>query len=97
MKLAKRIYLADIEKMERGSVVWHELHCHDNEANIDFHSIIPMMVGASGKNGVLCWADQASQLIYDLNESFESRIFWDNEPDESQITFGISEKEYNAI
>ena len=95
---ARKMTLAEIIALPKGSVIWMELHDISNDGVV-YHSIDPLMVCISGNNGQLIGADEDSIIIHDINDHLlddSNLIMWDHEPNRNQL-IGLSKEEYAAL
>lgn len=95
----KRLSLSEIISLPKASVIWREEHTYDDESGYNYFEIEPMMIGAAGQGGTLCFANQDTFLFLDIDESLitDERKFWDEEPGSELITGGLPVEYYNSF
>lgn len=93
---AHQLTLAELEALPLGSVIWISF-IYEEKNGVVWHSIWPVMVCATGKDGYIIGGDRDSIFDWDiaslLKEGFTA---WSMKPDDSMIP-GITEEEFNAL
>lgn len=99
MNNAKKLTVQDIINLPKASVIWKEEHHFDENYNIGYYELFPMLVCVPGENGVLAWACKSYYCHLFINENLidENTSFWDCEPDPDMISNDISETEYDKF
>lgn len=93
----KQLSLSEIISLPKASVIWREEHNYDDESGYNYFEIEPMMIGAAGQGGTLCFANQDTFLFLDIDESLitDERKFWDEEPGSELITEDLPVEYFN--
>ena len=95
----KRLSLSEIISLPKASVIWIEEHNYDDESGYNYFEIEPMMIGAAGQGGTLCFANQDTYLFLDIDENLitDERWFWDEEPGSELITEDLPVEYFNSF
>lgn len=95
----KQLSLDEIISLPLGAVIWREDHNYCDESGYNYFEVEPMMIGAPGLGGTLCFANNDTFLFLDIDEKLitETRVFWDERPGTELITGGLPVEYYNSF
>lgn len=92
MEKARILKKEEIAQLQRGEVVWTESHTEfdcGKYGQVDGYVIYPMLVSVPGKNGILGYIDNESELVIKIYDIRENDYFWNKKPDPEQLVSGI--------
>lgn len=92
MEKARKLKKEEIAQLQRGEVVWKETHTEfdcGKYGQVNGYMIYPMLVSVPGKNGILGYIDNDSELIIKINNILENDYFWNKNPEPEQLVSGI--------
>ena len=100
--IAKQLTLQELKELPRATVVWVELRFKEDNG-ILWHAVEPGMIISSGDDLFIVGGGEGGYFAHDIAESddisnwFLENAFWNQEPTEDQVKYGLSEKEFNEM